>query len=128
MITVNPNNPSSGQNIELVVSGAACVNSTSQSINGSEFQFTVDSSGNCFSPPPGYSYSWDLGSLAEGNYTASHYESVDGGPAVLIESEQFSVAAGINTQAVPVMPSLALALLSFAIVSVVSRRLKLRSK
>lgn len=128
MITINPSNPSSSQNTQLTVLGSGCVNSTSRTINGGEFRITVDTSSNCFATPPAYIRSWGLGNLAEGNYTATHYVSRDGGSAVFVESAQFSVAAGISSHAVPVMPGLALALLSFAIVNLVSRRLKLLSK
>lgn len=88
-ITIHPSNPSSDDSVQLDFSASACVASTSRHRLGTEFEFTINLSEVCVATPPVFSYSWNVGRLTPGEYTATL--SFSDGNA---ESQAFSVSQG----------------------------------
>lgn len=102
MIATVPGSPTVNDSVDLQFTGAGCVNSTSQQRVGDDFQFYIDFSSLCFSPAPAYSYSWNVGVLPEGSYTASLYSSTDAASSALDTVLAFDVAL-FNPNAIPAM-------------------------
>lgn len=120
-ITINPSHPSSDDSVELVFTGSDCVVSTSRERIGTEFEFTIDLSEVCVATPPLFSYSWNVGRLTPGGYTASLRFS-DGDA----ESQAFTVSQGTLPFSTPI-PSLGLtglALLALAVAVIANKSLQ----
>jgi len=125
-IEIFPSSPSSGDSIELVFSGAYCVDSTTRERLGTEFQFTINLSELCLAPPPIYSESWNVGRLTPGDYTASVNFSNG-----ISESQAFTVSQGTLpfATAIPGLGVVGLALLALAVVLIANmQRTRLKTR
>jgi len=120
-IEIIPSSPSSDNSIELVFSGAYCVDSTSRERLGTDFQFTINLSEICLAPPPIYSESWNVGRLMPGEYTASANFSNG-----IVESQAFTVSQGALpfTTAIPTLGVSGVALLALAVVLIANKSLQ----
>lgn len=94
VFVVHPANPSSDDSIGITVNGVGCVRDVTRTRVGTNFEFNVDLSSGCFATPPGFTFSWDLGRLAPGNYTATYGRSVDGGATTTEGTQSFVVSQG----------------------------------
>lgn len=125
MIRISPAVPHTNSSIEIEYFGGGCVNQTSQVIVGQDFQYYIDFDADCFSPPPGFSFTWQVGPLVEGSYFTGIYVSTDGGAATRQVSQDFSVIDydTLDFQAVPLMPAFAFVVLGILVAGMVFRKL-----
>lgn len=71
LITINPTNPTSDDNVELVFTLTGCVEQINQVQADTTYELNVIFQGPCFATPPSFNYSWNIGRLGPGSYTAS---------------------------------------------------------
>jgi hypothetical protein len=131
MTTVVPTTPSSDDAIELVFNGGGCTDSFSRHLTYTGFELHVDLAGGCdWLPPPGFTYTWNVGRLPPGNYTVEFKVSEMGGPLSDVSRDEFSVTAGIlplptlTLPASPVatIPNVGVGILSVLLVYIVYKK------
>ncbi|HKL49647.1 MAG TPA: hypothetical protein VJ902_07785 [Wenzhouxiangellaceae bacterium] len=94
MITVQPSNPSADTPVSFTFTGGSPCPVTTQTIEGTEFIFEVrDSTENpCLGTPLPYTFTWNVGTLAAGDYQVTHID-----PRMPTETQSFVVAQGTQT-------------------------------
>jgi len=137
MIEIIPSSPTQNDTVILKVTGQGCVIDKKLIDNNPVFTGEVVKSSGCFATHPAYTFSFPLGKLQTGNYTARHFirivdlnsqPTVNGPPTLVTHQETttFKVTAS-QARNIPTLDTASIILLTMVLALTVGKFIRKQS-
>ena len=131
MVEIIPSSPTQNDIVILKVTGQGCVAQHELIDSNPVFTGDVAISVVCFTLPPQYTFSFSLGKLQPGSYTARHLVRVielDNGPTIStsLETTTFKVTAS-QAKSIPTLDTASILLLTMVLALTVGRFMRKKS-
>ena len=128
MIEIIPSSPTQNDTVILRVADAGCVIDNKLINDNPVFTGEVSTSSACFDVIPSYEFSFTLGQLQPGTYTARHLKLVDPGPTVqsFLETTTFKVTAS-QARNIPTLDTASIILLTMVLALTVGKFIRKQS-